>query len=138
MEKFLLQKRAGNLYLIKELSMKKDKYIERFVNASLKIEKSYVSGNTSLGNKYMKTVAKLRNELPEDVTSYDEIFIPLLSHESDFVKYHAAYTLLWDKPDIAISAMEKIAAKKIPLLTYSINKTIEMFREGKLKSFKKQ
>jgi hypothetical protein len=59
------------------------------------------------------------------------MFLELVNHQNDYVKFHAACALLHENEDIAIDTLMKVAEKK-GILGFSAKMTISEFKKGNI------
>lgn len=72
---------------MKDEAEKKQKLIEKFVEASLSSYKAQEEGKARIVNRNYDKKVKIRAELKDDLESYKELFTPLLEHENAHVDW---------------------------------------------------
>ena len=69
-------------------------------------------GNVNQSNKCYRRIEKRIKWLTEHDELGNDMFLELLNHQDDYVKYHTACALLHEKEDMAIDTLKAISQKK--------------------------
>ena len=105
--------------------------ISDFIDAATNNGIALEDGNANQANKYFRTTEKKIKWLKEHDELTNQLFIDLLSHQNDYVKYYTACALLHVYTDIALHTLS-VLEKKRGLLGFSAEMTIKEYRKGNI------
>lgn len=100
-------------------------FIESAINDGIAQEE----GNANQSNKCYRRIEKRIKWLTEHGELGNAMFLELLNHRDDYVKYHTACALLHEKEDMAIDTLKVISEKK-GILGFSAKMTISEYEKG--------
>ena len=105
--------------------------ISDFIDAATNNGIALEDGNANQANKYFRVTEKKIKCLKEHDELTNHLFIDLLSHQNDYVKYYTACALLHVQTDIALNTLS-VLEKKRGLLGFSAEMTIKEYRKGNI------
>lgn len=109
-----------------------DKSVADFIDAAIKREDALEYGNAKIANKKYAEMEKIRKQWMKDPDRLLELLEPLLNHENDAVRLHAAFTLLRIIPERCEGVMEEIASKDGEV-AFEAEMTLREWKNGRLK-----
>lgn len=102
-------------------------FVESAINNGIAQEE----GNANKANKYYRRIEKRLKWLSEEGELCNGLFLDLVNHQNDYVRYHAACALLHEKEEVALETLEKISEKR-GILSFSAKMTISEFKKGNI------
>jgi hypothetical protein len=105
--------------------------LDRFIQVATEEEQAQKDGNSKKTNKCYHILMETGKVLLEQEGGGAALF-GLLAHENDSVVSWAAYFLLKNKKEEAVSALERIS-KKEGIIAFNAEMTLREFRSGRLK-----
>ena len=105
--------------------------ILEFVDASINNGIAQENGNSNQANKFYRVIQKKIKWLNEHGEICNPIFLKLLHHENDYVRYYTACALLHAKNNDALDTLLALTEKK-GLVGFSSKMTIKEYKEGNI------
>lgn len=110
-----------------------DKFIEKFIEASVKYGKTMEAGNAKIANKNSDIIRKIRGKWKSNQEDVLEDLLLLLNHKEDYVRLNAAFTLLPLSPDKAEAVLKELALKERCQLGFEAEMILREWKKGHLK-----
>ena len=101
--------------------------ILEFVDASINNGIAQENGNSNQANKFYRVIQKKIKWLNEHGEICNPIFLKLLHHENDYVRYYTACALLHAKNNDALDTLLALTEKK-GLVGFSSKMTIKEYK----------
>ena len=105
--------------------------ILEFIDASVNNGIAQEEGNANQANKYYRIIERKAKWLTEHHELSNPLFLELVKHQNDYVKFHAACILIHTEEDTALDTLKYLSEKK-GMLAFSAKMIISEFRKGNL------
>lgn len=105
--------------------------VSRFVDASINYGIAQEEGNANKVNKFVRKIEKASKELKERNEIENPSFIALLNHSNDYVKFHAAFSLLRVNDDLSKPILLELS-KKNGLIGFEAKMSLSEYEKGNI------
>ena len=102
-----------------------------FVNAAINNGIAQEEGNANQANKYYRIIEKRAKWLIEHYELSNPLFLELVKHQNDYVKFHVSCFLLHSAEDIALDTLKSLTEKR-GILGFSAKMTISEYVKGNI------
>lgn len=102
-----------------------------FINASINNGVAQEDGNANQANKFYRVIEKRTKWLIDHNELCNPLFLELLHHENDYVRFHTSCALLHIESDDALNTLLELTEKR-GLLGFSSKMTISEYRKGNI------